>query len=86
MSGKTLVSLRIDSKNVENADMMAIHEDRSRNYIVNRLLNQMITNLEKKHGEITVKHRALEKFRRKRRNRGIAQAGGVKADQRKNDA
>ena len=65
---KTPVSLRIDSVTIEKIDSLAISEDRSRNYIINRLLQEKLKSLEKKHGKIIVKTKPLEKFRRKRRS------------------
>ncbi len=62
----TLVSLRIDSIIIDKADTLAIAEDRSRNYIINKLLVDTIKSLEKKHGIIEVNTAQLEKFRRKK--------------------
>ncbi len=66
---KILVSLRIDAVNIDKADTLAISEDRSRNYIINRLLHAKLKFVEKKHGEIIVKTGQLEKFRSKRRSK-----------------
>ena len=67
MSDKMLVSLRLNSVNIEKVDMLAISEDRSRNQIMEKILSETIKRLEKKHGEIKVDTDKLEKFRRKRR-------------------
>ncbi len=63
---KTAVSLRLDLKVVDKADMLAIQEDRSRNFIINRLLSDIIQKFENENGEIEVDASLLEQLRRKR--------------------
>ncbi len=72
MSSKILVSLRIDTTVIDKADTLAINGDRSRNFIINHLLGKKIRNLEKRHGEVAINYKELEKFRRKRRGRSAA--------------
>ncbi len=74
MSTKVLVSLRLESVFVNKADSIAIVEDRSRNFVINKMLGEMIRSLEKKHGKIKINTTQLEKFRRKRRNRNKSSA------------
>ncbi len=78
---KILVSLRLDSVSLDKADTLGIAEDRSRNYIINILLNTMIKNMERRNGEIKVNTAQLEKFRRKRHshNRKPTKSGADKS-------
>jgi hypothetical protein len=68
---KILVSARIKLKILEKIEMLANQDDRSRNFIINKLLEEILNHLEKKHGEIVVKQSILEK-NRNRRKRGSA--------------
>ncbi len=60
------VSLRLDSKIVDKADMIAIKEDRSLNYIVNRMIKKMISDFETQYGSIDVDNTALKNFRNRK--------------------
>jgi predicted transcriptional regulator len=65
-TAKTPVSLRLDIGIVDKADMMAIQEDRSRNFIINRLLSDIIHKFEKRNGTIEVDAEVLRQIRKKR--------------------
>ncbi len=61
---KTAVSLRIDQMIVNKVDKLAHEEDRSRNFIINRLLSEVIQIVEKRSGTIEVDAEVLKQFRR----------------------
>ncbi len=73
MEPKTLVSLRLDTHMIDKADMLAANDDRSRNYIINRLLNEAFRAVERKMGKIRTDSTVLDDFRKKR-NRRIAKS------------
>ncbi len=61
---KIAVSLRLDIKIVDKSDMLAIKEERSRNFIINRLLSDTIRIFEERNGQIKVDAEVLKKLRR----------------------
>ncbi len=78
---KTLVSLRINTDIIDKSDMLAANDDRSRNFIIDRLLVEAVRSLEKKYGIIQIDRAVLENFRKKRnrRNSKSSQKGGIAA-------
>jgi len=79
---KILVSLRIKSKYLDRVDMLAYWEDRSRNFIFNRLIGKILKHLEIKHGKIVVNQSILEKFRNRRNRRGTKRSPKSDSDKR----
>ncbi len=67
---KILVSLRLESDFVDRVDTLAVNGDRSRNFMMNKLLGETLKRLEKRHGKVKVNHKELEKLRAKRRPTG----------------
>ncbi len=63
---KASVSLRLENRLLDKADILAISEERSRNFIINQLLNEILQILEKNDGKIDIDNSALEEFRSKR--------------------
>ena len=62
---KTAVSILLDHDVVDKIDRLALNEQRSRNYIVNRLLSDSLKIVEKNHGKIKVDAEVLKQLRRR---------------------
>ena len=61
---KTAVSLSIDSVVIKKADILALKEERSRNFIINRWLSNIIQIMERDNGIINVDADVLKLIRR----------------------